>query len=124
MGRPHHKKGCLSCGKLRRREDIRNKTYDVMLKDQTSKTIIRVGLCPVCFGARNSLDLTVLKTKLAASEKAFCEEKRLPEQDADVFENAVFVSLMSRADYWNKIRERFPKGPKTTSDYLEVFDAP
>lgn len=121
MGRMHHQRGCLNCGKLRPRKDIEAMTYDVMLKDEVSKSVIRVGLCPACFAGKASLDLDDLKSKLEESEVCFHEEKGLPDDRCEVFKNARFVGLMGRGEYWEKVKEDFPKGPKTSSDYLGVI---
>ncbi len=118
MGRMHHEKGCLNCGKLRRLEDIFNMTYDIMLKDSVSGTLIRVGLCQACYEAGNH-DLDDLKTKLAESEEVFAAKKSQPL--ANVYKEARFVGVMNRNDYWKAVNEKFPDGPKKTSDYLEVI---
>ena len=121
MGRMHHKKGCLSCGKLRPVQDIMDMTYDVMLKDEVSNSIIRVGLCPGCFGNYASLDLDTLKEKLEESEVCFCQEKGRNESEADVFKNARFVGIMTRTAYWAAIQQTYPNGPQSSSDYLGVI---
>jgi len=122
MGRPHHKRGCLNCGKFRRMEDMVSMDYDLMLKDETSNTIIRVGLCPLCYAGKSGLDLDDLKDKLAESEECFCKEKNGPESSVEVFKKARFVGMMGRHDYWEAIKQAYPDGPKTAQDYLGVIE--
>lgn len=113
-GRPHHKFGCLNCGKRRRNEDIFNKTYDIYLKDENSRSLMRAGLCKNCF-ENEELCLDALKERLHWSEKCCAEEKK-GECD-EVFENAHFVGVMGFSKYWSEAKL---KKPKLTSEFLEI----
>ena len=113
-GRPHHKFGCLFCGKRRDTEDILNKTYDVYLKDEKSNSLMRVGLCKDCFEKEN-LCLDEMQKRLHWSKKCCAEEKGM--ECDEKFENARFVGRMSYENYW---KEAGLKTPKLSSQFLEI----
>ena len=116
--------GCLNCGTRRKRDDIINKTYDVYLRCCCNNTLIRVGLCPMCYENKESLDLSELKQKLFDSEQSFEKNKKVPKNKSKlkVFKTANFDKLVGYSDFWDALILKHPEGITCPSQYLEVCD--
>lgn len=106
------------CGAQRKMSDILSKAYDIYLKDSTSGSLVRVGLCRSCFSEKETHCLDAIKTKLHESEVEATKDKANAEEFIKVFEDARYVGRMSYNEYWDEVSR---VNPKTTSEYVEII---
>ena len=110
------------CGTTRKREDILSMKYDIYVRDKTSQSLIRVGLCRACFITEN-VNLVKVKENIESSEKQCRDEHGKPHPENCKFQKAELIGWKKKDQYWQDFKSKHPKGSKKQKDFLEVVDA-
>lgn len=129
MGRLHHKRGCIVCGKRRKKKHVLSGDYDVYMRDKNGQTLIRVGLCKSCFQGGKKSEISKMKKNLLESEKVKLQEDLLSDDvikfHLKKYKDADIDKTVGVKEYQAKFKEVHPQGTtsiKTPKDYFDLVD--